>query len=147
MMGQLATGQLTRDGTVGGATVEDVSTQPLPPIAIAHHYGTVDDGTVDAARRLLHIIMGQLTGQLMGQLMRRADLGVDRGLQRATQPSEGRQVQPSSGRHRHSTLPLAAAGCRSLGMHTVILLSLPAFFCQNGSVARGWSRPRSGSTP
>jgi hypothetical protein len=47
----------------------------------------------------------------------------------------------SHGRHRHSTLSAAATDCRSLGVHTVILLPLLSIFGEYDSVARGQAAP------
>ena len=50
----------------------------------------------------------------------------------------------SPGGHYHSTLSLTVIGCRSLGIYTLILLSLLSFFGRNDSINRGYRR--TGST-
>ena len=65
-------------------------------------------------------------------------LAVAGGHLEADRGHEPREVPSPEGRHCHSTLPLTAVDCHSIGICTVILRSMPSyFFCRDGSAALG----------
>ena len=65
----------------------------------------------------------------------------------AVHPGKGGAHQASPGGHCHSTPSLAAIGCHSLGVYTVILLSLLSFFAEVTVLPPGCTRRAARRTP